>query len=95
VTKWTWGAFTNTGLEEHLKKLGVTQVVIAGVATGIDVESTARHAHERGFNVTVTIEAMTVTSPDAHVNSITQIFPKLGETGMTQKTIDLLERTHV
>src|SRR6202034_607707 len=30
VTKRTWGAFTNTGLDEHLKKLGVTQVVIAG-----------------------------------------------------------------
>jgi nicotinamidase-related amidase len=35
VTKRTWGAFTNTGLEDHLKKLGVTQVVIVGVATSI------------------------------------------------------------
>jgi hypothetical protein len=37
VTKREWGAFTNTGLEEHLKNLGVTQVVIAGVATSIGV----------------------------------------------------------
>jgi nicotinamidase-related amidase len=29
ITKRTWGAFTNTGLDEYLKKLGVTQVVIA------------------------------------------------------------------
>src|SRR5271170_6879726 len=42
VTKRTWGAFTNTGLEDHLKKLEVTQVVIAGVSTSAGVESTAR-----------------------------------------------------
>ena len=28
VTKRTWGAFTNTDLEQHLKRLDVTQVVI-------------------------------------------------------------------
>jgi nicotinamidase-related amidase len=51
VTKRTWGAFTNTGLGKHLGESGVTRVVIAGVATSIGVESTARHAHELGFNV--------------------------------------------
>ena len=29
VTKRTWGAFTNTGLEAHLKGLNVTQIVFA------------------------------------------------------------------
>ena len=38
VTKRTWGAFTNTDLETHLRRLGVTQVVIAGVATSVGVE---------------------------------------------------------
>jgi nicotinamidase-related amidase len=92
VTKRTWGAFTNTNLEIHLKKLNVTQVVIAGVATSIGVESTARHAYEHGFNVTLAIDAMTDMSPDAHANSITRIFPRLGETGTTQEIIDLLEK---
>jgi len=90
VTKRTWGAFTNTGLDEHLKKLGVTQVVIAGVATSIGVESTARQAHERGLNVTLAVDAMTDLNADAHINSITRIFPRLGETGTTQQIIDLL-----
>jgi nicotinamidase-related amidase len=93
VTKRTWGAFTNTGLEEHLKKLGVTQVVIAGVATSAGVESTARHAHELGFNVTLAVDAMTDMSADAHVNSVTRIFPRIGETGTTGEIIDLLENT--
>src|SRR5437870_12068024 len=46
VVKRTWGAFTNTDLAAHLKALGVTQVVIAGIATSAGVESTARHARE-------------------------------------------------
>jgi len=93
LTKRTWGAFTNTGLEEHLKKLDVTQVVIAGVATSIGVESTARYAHEHGFNVTLALDAMTDMNPDAHFNSITRIFPRLGETGTTQEIIALLDST--
>ena len=93
VTKRTWGAFTNTGLDEHLKKLGVTQVVIAGVATSIGVESTARYAHEQGFNVTLAIDAMTDMNADAHANSITRIFPRLGETGTTREIIELLGST--
>jgi nicotinamidase-related amidase len=45
--KRTWEAFTNTGLEAHLKNLGVTQVVIAGIATSLGVESTARGVRVR------------------------------------------------
>jgi len=91
VTKHTWGAFTNTGLEDYLKQQGVTQVVLAGIATSIGVESTARYAHENGYNVTLAIDAMTDMNADAHTNSITRIFPRLGETGTTQEIIELLK----
>jgi nicotinamidase-related amidase len=93
VTKQTWGAFTNTGLEEYLKHLGITQVVIAGVATSIGVESTARQAHELAFNVMLATDAMTDMNGDAHANSVTRMFPRLGETGSTRDIIDLLDRT--
>jgi nicotinamidase-related amidase len=91
VTKRTWGAFTNTDLEAHLKSRGVTQVVIAGVATSAGVESTARHAHELGFNVVLAVDAMTDMNPDAHNNSVARIFPRLGETGTTREIIDLID----
>jgi nicotinamidase-related amidase len=90
VTKRTWGAFTNTDLEHYLKQHGVTQVVIAGVATSAGVESTARHAHELGFNVALAVDAMTDTRPDAHLHSISRVFPRLGETGTAQEIIDLI-----
>ena len=91
VTKRTWGAFTNTGLADYLQNRSVTQVVIAGVATSIGVESTARHAHELGFNVTLAVDAMTDMNPDAHTNSITRIFPRLGETGTTEEILTLVD----
>jgi len=90
VTKYTWGAFVRTGLEQRLRALGVTQVVVTGVATSIGVESTARQAYELGFNVTLAIDAMADLSPDAHDRSIRLIFPRLGETGSTQDIINLL-----
>lgn len=92
VTKRTPGAFTNTDLEAHLKATGITQVVMVGVATSNGVEATARHAYELGFNVTLAIDAMTDMNSDAHINSITRIFPKIGETGTTQEIIELLKQ---
>jgi nicotinamidase-related amidase len=93
VTKRTWGAFTNTDLGAHLERLGVTQVVLAGISTSAGVESTARHAHERGLNVTLAVDAMTDRSADAHTNSVTRIFTRLGETGTTEQVLTLLDRT--
>jgi nicotinamidase-related amidase len=92
VTKKTWGAFTNTDLDQYLKSHGVTQVVIAGVATSIGVESTARFAYELGYNVTLVTDAMTDMHADAHTNSVTRIFPRLGETGTTQQVLELVNK---
>lgn len=91
VTKRTWGAFARTDLENRLKTLGVTQVVITGVSTGTGVESTARQAYEQGFNVTLALDAMTDLRAETHDYSIRNVFPRLGETGTAQDIIDLLE----
>lgn len=91
VTKRTWGAFTETGLLDILKRQGVTQVVMAGVATSAGVESTARQAHEHGFHVTLAIDAMTDMRLEAHENSIGRIFPRLGETATTDAILALLD----
>lgn len=90
VTKRTWGAFANTDLEAQLKGRGVTQVVIAGVATGTGVEATARQAYEAGFNVTLALDAMTDARPEAHDYAVRNVFPRLGETGTSREIIDHL-----
>lgn len=90
VVKKTWGAFTGTGLQAHLEALGATQVVLTGVATSIGVESTARQAHECGFNVSLVVDAMADLSMENHVHSVARIFPRLGETGDTDAMLALL-----
>jgi nicotinamidase-related amidase len=92
VTKSTWGAFTNTNLHAHLNQLGVTQIVLAGVATSIGVESTARQAHELGLHVALAVDAMTDMHLDAHERAVTRIFPRLGENGTTHEILELLRK---
>ena len=92
VTKHTWGAFTGTGLDARLRALGITQVVLAGIATSIGVESTARQAHELGYNVALATDAMTDLALEAHENSIARIFPRLGETGSTAEFLAKLDQ---
>lgn len=90
LTKYARSAFTGTGLAETLRELGVTQVVITGVSTGGGVESTARDAHEQGFNVTLPVDAMTDASLARHSRSVTEIFPRIAETGTTKDVLDAL-----
>jgi len=90
VTKRTWGAFSYTDLDARLRARGVTQVVIIGIATSMGVESTARQAHELGYNVTLVTDAMSDMSAEAHANSTTRIFPMIAETGSAKELLALL-----
>lgn len=92
ITKRSWGAFAGTNLDEQLKGLGVTQVVVIGVATGTGVDATARQAYERGFNVALATDAMFDPRAEAHAYSIANVFPRLGETGSSADVIDHLQR---
>jgi nicotinamidase-related amidase len=91
VTKQRWGAFLGTSLDDYLRHRGVTQVVLAGVATSVGVESTARSAYDLGYNVTLVVDAMTDRDADAHRHSVEKIFPRLGETATTGDVLKLLK----
>jgi nicotinamidase-related amidase len=90
ITKRNWGAFYGTDLDLQLRRRGITQIVLAGVATSLGVESTARCAHEHGYHVTLAIDAMADRSEEAHRNSLERIFPRLGQTGTTAQIIEFL-----
>lgn len=90
VTKRTWGSFTATDLDEYLRKNDVTQVVVCGIATSAGVESTARFAHELGYNVTLASDAMSDRSQEVQDYVVDQVFPRIGETGTTDEILALL-----
>lgn len=90
ITKHTWGAFYETALHDELQKKGVTGIVLAGIATSIGVEGTARQASERAYNITFAKDAMTDMVADAHERSLQYIFPRMGEVGDTAGIIKML-----
>ncbi|MEV5571640.1 hydrolase [Spirillospora sp. NPDC052269] len=94
VTKRNWGAFHGTDLDVQLRRRGVTQIVLTGIATSIGVESTARAAHEHGYNVALVTDAMSDRSAQSHEHSVASIFPRLGETATTAEILELLAKTH-
>lgn len=49
-------------LPEHLERMGITHLVIAGMAANLCCESTARHAMEDGYDVTMIKDAMGAAS---------------------------------
>lgn len=93
VTKYARSAFSGTGLTERLRDLGVTQVVVIGIATSIGVQLTARSAHEDGFSVALPVDAMTDLDSAAHDHSVSQVFPTIAETGTTDDLLRLLDQS--
>lgn len=90
ITKRQWGAFYGTELDLQLRRRGITGIVLAGIATSVGVESTARAAHEHGYNITFATDAMTDISEQAQDNSHQRIFPLIGELDTTDAILELL-----
>jgi nicotinamidase-related amidase len=78
VTKRQWGAFYGTDLDLQLRRRGVTTMVLGGISTNFGVESTARDARERGYELLLVEDAMSARSAGDHAFALTRIFPRLG-----------------
>ena len=65
LDKNTSSAFNSTGLEWLLRNMDVETLVVVGMATDMCVETTARDAADRGFNVIV-VEDATATFFEHH-----------------------------
>lgn len=90
VTKYQIGAFYGTGLERILRRAGVTQVFLTGVATTAGVEATARGAYDRGFNVVLVEDATSDMSADNHAHAVNAVFPRIGEVTSTADALAML-----
>ena len=65
ILKRQWGAFYGTDLDLQLRRRKVTIIVLCGIATEFGVESTARVAFERGYELILFEDAMTGLSSRA------------------------------
>ena len=66
-----------TDLPEHLQRMGITHLVIAGMSANLCCESTGRHAMEAGFDVTFLSDAIGASSIPEYEASIHLNYPLL------------------
>ncbi len=88
ITKKQWGAFYGTELDLQLRRRGITTIVLGGIATNFGVESTARDAYERGYQLIFAEDAMGSMKMELHQFAITHIFPRIG---LIRTTEDVLK----
>jgi nicotinamidase-related amidase len=87
ITKRQWGAFYGTDLEMQLRRRGIRTIVLGGISTNFGVESTARDAWERGYEIIFVEDAMAAFSAEAHAFAVTTIFPRLGRVRSTENLL--------
>ncbi len=75
VEKVAYSAFYMTRLEWVLRKLGVTELIVAGIVTNGGVASTVRDAHVRDIHCTVLEDGCAAFSPEVHRTAIDALRP--------------------
>jgi nicotinamidase-related amidase len=78
VVKHTVGAFTGTDLDARLRERGADTLVLAGIATNMGVESTARGAADLGYRLVFARDAMSGLTAAEHEAAVTLDFPRFG-----------------
>jgi nicotinamidase-related amidase len=66
IVKHRVSAFYGTSMEPILKAKGIQRLVIAGTATNMAVEHTARDAHDRDYSVLILEDACEAATEEAH-----------------------------
>jgi nicotinamidase-related amidase len=93
VTKHQPNAFYGTDLEIQLARRGIRTILLGGISTNIGVESTARAAHERGYEQIFIENAMAAREADLHEFPVRRFFPTIGRVRSTSEVLAALGAT--
>jgi nicotinamidase-related amidase len=88
VRKRQWGAFYGTDLDLQLRRRGRRTIVLGGIATNFGVESTARDAYERNYQLVLVEDAMAGLVAGDHEFAVGRIFPRLGRIASTAAVLE-------
>lgn len=83
-------AFSGTGLADLLAGRGIVDVVLAGALACVNVDSTARSAHQRGYRVTVLSDCTLSRTRSEHDLFCRRIFPLYAEVVTLAQLLDRL-----
>ena len=88
ITKHRYSAFHNTDLQTVLRANGIRTVVLAGVATNVCVETTAREAFIRDFYVVLLDDGTATYSEVDHAATLSIIDRNFGQVATIADVVD-------
>ena len=91
MNKTTYGTFTSTGLDHALRSMGVDSLVVGGVVTNVCVETTARDAADRGYEVVLVEDGCAAYSPEIHDATLLSFQGPFGRVRTTDEVLALLK----
>ena len=80
-------SFSNTGLDSLLQERGIKNVVIAGVVTSVCIDSTARVAADKGYNVSILSDCTAGRSAFEQEFYCNEIFPIFSTVSSVDETL--------
>lgn len=90
VDKYNWGAFHGTNLDVHLRRRGIRTLIVTGLVTNIGVDTTMRHAQERGYNQVMVSDAVAAMTQEEHDYTLKFVAPKLARVRTTDEVLAAL-----
>ncbi len=92
IPKNSAGAFNSSPIDQILRNMGITGLVIGGLITEACVESTAREAADRGYDCILLDDGCaSELSRDIHEATLFNFAPTFGEVRSTQDVLDHFE----
>ena len=90
VNKTTYGTFNSTGLDHALRSLGISALVVGGVVTNVCVETTARDAADRGYDVVLLDDGCAAFSPEIHDSTLLSFQGPFGRVRTSDEVLALM-----
>ena len=85
--------FNGTGIDQLLRNMGLETLVVTGMATDMCVETTARDAADRGYNVIVVEDAVATFFPEHHRAALSALARVYTQVWSTDRVLDALQQT--
>ena len=95
LDKNTGSAFNSTGIDFHLRNMGVTTLVVTGIATDMCVMLTSLDAADRGWNVFIASDACTTIDTGSHAAALLNFSRVFGGVLPTREILGLLDNSTI
>jgi nicotinamidase-related amidase len=90
ITKYHWGGFAGTPLEQQLRARDIDTIILTGISTNAGVESTLRQGTGLGFAFIVAEDACSGRDADEHRFAFQNIFPRLARVRSVDEVLKVL-----